>query len=142
MHHYYTSVAALQRKLRDLLTEELGFFSNGQQAIFVEPPAAPKGQVTGGCQCIITRYRNVLNAEPLLNEQGGESFEWFVVLTLHDLASENLAKYDAALTKMRHEFPLRRETSINWSDQALPQTTFRLAQYDVFDVESFNSVAQ
>jgi hypothetical protein len=131
VHPYIDNVKDLNLKLRELLSEELGVFGNGQPAIFVEPPAAPKGNVTGGVQCIINRYRNVLKAEPLLNDLGGEAYEWIVVITLYEINDETLLQFDNCIKKMRETFPLRRETVLPWGDKIYPMVTYRLAGYEI-----------
>jgi hypothetical protein len=129
---YIESVAELQRKLRDLLNEQLGVFANGKKSIFVEPPSAPKGSITGGVQCIITRYRNVSTVDNFGGGDGGENFEWIVSITAIDTSDAGLKKFDDAIAVMRENFPLRRETIMHWNDLAYPMVTYRLGSYSVY----------
>ena len=129
---YINSKKDLLTILKNLLADELGKFSNGQPAIYVEPPSVPKGQITGGVQCIIRRWRNVYSTEPLANGQINENFEWLVTITLFEVTDAGLLKFENVISKMRQRFPLKRETIMNWNDENYPQATYRLGNTEIF----------
>jgi len=109
--------------LRELLATELGTFSTGATAIWVEPPFAPtRGS---GLHCVIQRQPSMLSHKPNVGNQANQVYEWIVVLTA-DQSVESLSALDRAAQKIRSRFPRHREQVLPLVDGKLPQINFRI----------------
>jgi hypothetical protein len=124
--------AQLQSLLSTLLSTELGTFSTGQPAIWVEPPAVPQTLSTTGLQCIIERYdqQNGIG-DNLINNQESYTSDWVVILTSYDRTNVGLAKLDTAIDKIRRRFPKNRKRILPFTEDSYPQCTFLLQFYHV-----------
>ena len=131
----YSELLTIRNILEILLEDELGTFSDGQPAIYVEPPMLPQSLSCDGLQCIIKRYPNVLQTTQLLNNQGLQNSDWVVTLTLFDLSIQGYANLDSARDKIQRRFPRFRESVLipqsndsqpQFQDDVYPQITFRL----------------
>lgn len=109
--------------LRSLLAAELGTFSSGQTAIWVEPPFAPTRGT--GLHCVIQRQPSVLSSKPNPGNQVNQIYEWIVTLTVEQ-TNTGLAALDAACTKIRLRFPRHREAIAPLVDGKLPQAVFQI----------------
>lgn len=115
----------LNRQLRSLLTNQLGTFADGKQAIHVEPPQAPPIGV--GVHCYIQRQCVQLT---------NDTYQWRVDLVLHGgtgatpatkaVHETNLQKFDQAIALMRQKFPMRREVILPYREDLPPQMTFQI----------------
>jgi hypothetical protein len=113
----------LMAVLRILLAAELGTFSNGNPAIWVEPPFAPTRGA--GLHCVIQRQPSVLSSRTNPGNQANQIYEWIVTLTVEQ-TNDGLAAMDAACNKLRLRFPRHREIIAPLVDGKLPQATFQL----------------
>jgi hypothetical protein len=120
-----TAIADIRSVLTNLLSSELGIFTNGKPAIWVEPPQTPFGSVTG-LQCVIQRYQNLNTTKVLHNSQTAENFDWIIVLTQFDPTDNGMQKLDSAVTKIRLRFPRRRERIMPFRENAYPQVSYLL----------------
>jgi len=126
------TVAELRQAIADLLAEELGKYSNGQPAIWVEPPASPKGIVEGGLEVSILKMENILSSVLLLNNQQEERYEWIVTIkTTERLSLDEYSKFSSAVNKMRRFFPRRREIIAPFTEDQDLTATFRLSELRV-----------
>jgi len=125
MNSEITAIAPLRSILSTLLTNELGTFSSGKKAIWVEPPQVPAGTVTG-LQCVIERYSNLNTSTVLHNHQSAENFDWIIVLTQFDRTDGGIQKLDSAVQKIRQRFPRRRERILAFMENAYPQVSYLL----------------
>jgi hypothetical protein len=124
----------LRQAIADLLKEELGTFSNSQPAIWVEPPSAPKGAVSGGLEVVISRFKNVSSSTLMLNSQQEQRYEWVVFIkTNGDRTAAEYSKFNAAIDKMRQYFPRRRESISPFSETDNLIATFRLSELEVLN---------
>ena len=130
---YYPKVLDLRKKLEKILTPYLGRYGTNQLAIWVEPPSSPKLPVTGGLECIISRYKNTLNTELLLNNQSQDVIEWLVQLKTNERTLEIYTKMDAAIEAMRVTFPYRRETIGTFGESETLLATFRIPENIIFN---------
>ena len=130
--HIHTT-SELRSAIADLLKEELGTFANGLPSIWVEPPSTPKGNVSGGVEVSISRFKNVSSSSLLLNNQQLNSYEWIVVVKLGDRSTEGYSKFNSAIEKMRRYFPRRRETISPYSEEDNMIATFRLSELEVIN---------
>lgn len=131
----YGNLKTFREILETLLNTELGTFSTGEKAIWVEPPMLPQSLSCTGLQVVIKRYPNVLQTYQLINDQGFQNIEWVVALTQFDLSTQGFQKLDNARDKIHKRFPRFRETilipfsndsSPQFQDDVFPQITFRL----------------
>lgn len=130
---YYPKVLDLRRKLEKILTPYLGKYGETQLAIWVEPPSTPKLAVTGGLECTISRYKNTLSTELLLNSQSQDVIEWLVQLKTNERTNEIYAKMDAAIEAIRVTFPYRRETIGTFGETETLLATFRIPENIIFN---------
>ncbi len=122
----------LRQTLQALLADELGTFSNGQKAIWVEPPAVPQTLKVTGLQCIIERWDQQIGlSSNLLNNQTSYTSTWQVILTLYDRSPSELAKLDSAIDKIRRRFPRHQRRPIPIIDDVYPQVTFVLQFFHI-----------
>ena len=124
----------LRAVIVDLLAQELGTFGNGQPAVWVEPPSAPKGAVSGGLEVSIVRFKNVSSSSLMLNNQQEQRYEWVVsVKTTGDRTALEYSKFNSAIDKMRRYFPRRRESISPFSETDNLIATFRLSELEVLN---------
>ena len=124
----------LRAVIVDLLAQELGTFNNGQPAVWVEPPSAPKGAVTGGLEVSIGRFKNVSSSSLMLNSQQEQRYEWIVsIKTTGDRTPAEYSKFNSAIDKMRRYFPRRRESISPFSESDNLIATFRLSELEVLN---------
>jgi len=122
-----TTVKQLRDILSGLLSAEIGTFSNGATAYWVEPPTLPSNLTCSGLQCIINRQPSVRSSNANFNWQIEKNLDWIVTLTQFDRTEAGMKKLDAAITKMRLRFPRCRERIIGIEDDLIfPQVTFLL----------------
>jgi hypothetical protein len=113
----------LMTVLRNLLASELGTFSSGQSAIWVEPPFAPPRGT--GLHVVIQRQPQMLSHRPNHGSQANQIYDWVVVLTA-DASAAGLSAMDTAIQKIRSRFPRHREQILPLVDGKLPQANFQL----------------
>ena len=127
------AVPELRAAIVDLLAQELGAFGNGQPAVWVEPPSAPKGAVTGGLEVSIGRFKNV-SSSLILNNQQEQQYEWIVsIKTTGDRTPAEYSKFNSAIDKMRRYFPRRRESISPFSETDNLVATFRLSELEILN---------
>lgn len=131
------TVLELRNILTDLLAPELGQFAGGMPSIWVEPPAAPVGNITGGIECIISRHKQLLRSESLSSNQIYQNYDLVVTLVQFDLSESGSKKLDSAISKMRSSFPNHRERSLLYMDDAYPQVTFLINEHAVLNQQGF-----
>ena len=128
------TVPELRAAIVDLLAQELGAFGNGQPAVWVEPPSAPKGAVTGGLEVSISRFKNVSSSSLILNSQQEQRYEWIVsIKTTGDRTPAEYSKFNNAIDKMRQYFPRRRESISPFSEGDNLVATFRLGEEEILN---------
>lgn len=101
------TVKDLRDQIATLLAPELGTFSNGVAAIYVEEPVVPGNLSPTGLQCIIDRY-----SQPVT----GSLYRWTVTLTQFDKSPAGMVKLDSAIAKLRYRFPR------HWFGHSPPET--------------------
>lgn len=121
--------------LEELLKDEIGTLSNGDKAIWMEPPMLPQGLSCNGLQVVLKRYPNILQTAQYLNLQGFQNVEWIVTLTLFDLTPAGYKKLDSARDKIHRRFsrfresimiPFSNDSQPMFQDDTYPQITYRL----------------
>lgn len=123
----------LRAAIVNLLAQELGTFGNGQPAVWVEPPSAPKGAVTGGLEVSIGRFKNVSSSSLMLNNQQEQQYEWIVSIKTRDRTPAEYSKFNSAIDKMRRYFPRRRESISPFSETDNLVATFRLSELEILN---------
>lgn len=123
----------LRAAIVNLLAQELGTFGNGQPAVWVEPPSAPKGAVTGGLEVSIGRFKNVSSSSLMLNNQQEQQYEWIVSIKTGDRTPAEYSKFNSAIDKMRRYFPRRRESISPFSETDNLVATFRLSELEILN---------
>lgn len=133
-NNIHTNAPELRAVIVNLLSAELGTFSNGIPAVWVEPPSAPKGAISGGLEVSITKFKNVSSSSLLLNNQQEQRYEWIVVVkTTGERTALEYSKFSAAIDKMRRYFPRRRESISAYSELDNMIATFRLSELEVIN---------
>ena len=133
MPQHIHTVPELRQAIAKLLVKELGTFANNQPAIWVEPPSTPKGEVTGGVEISISRFKNVSSSSLMLNHQQEQRYEWIVVVKSNERTSEGYSKFNQAIEKLRQYFPRRRETISPFTENENLIATFRLGELEIIN---------
>ncbi len=125
-YNQYTDLKELVNTLKTLLKDELGTFSNGLPAIWVEPPGIPQDLSCNGLQVVIQRFKNPLQTLNLVNNQAFENFDWVIIITLYDRSLEQVDKLESAILKIRQQFPRNRRRINPYNEDFYPQVTVLL----------------
>jgi hypothetical protein len=114
-----TRLKALRDRVYGVLTPYLGQLKgSGFPAIWVDAGDAPAG--CDGLLCVIERQPVASNRTPA---SGGSlvAEDWAIRLQARDRSPPGLAKFDAAIEALQHEFPIHRSPSIPTQDGDYPQ---------------------
>lgn len=99
-----------------LLNDELGTFSGGVKAIWIEPPSAPS--TANGLMAVISRYSRQFSPD---------LYQWKLTLIQFDKSDQGVAALDRAINKVRRRFPSQRRDSIlDYRDESYPQASFSI----------------
>jgi hypothetical protein len=122
------NLTALMVELETLLADYLGVFSNGQIALWAEPPFIPPTLNCSGLQVVVGRWEENLQPQKACvgSAQAVQRNFWRVTLIGFDLSEEGLSKMDSAIAAIERRFPLHRKRSPETKEDAYPQVTFLL----------------
>lgn len=122
------TIDALMLELEILLGDYIGTFSNGQMALWAEPPYIPAKLSCSGLQVVVGRWNQDLQPQKACvgTTQVVQRKFWRVTLICFDLSEEGLSKMDSAIAAMERRFPLHRRRSSTIQEDAYPQESFLL----------------
>jgi hypothetical protein len=122
------NLTSLMIELETLLADYLGVFSNGQIALWAEPPFIPPTLNCSGLQVVVGRWEENLQPQKACvgSAQAVQRNFWRVTLIGFDLSEEGLSKMDSAIAAIERRFPLHRKRSPETKEDAYPQVTFLL----------------
>ena len=122
------TIDALTFELETLLLPYLGTFSDGQIALWAEPPYIPPKLSCSGLQVVVGRWNEDLQPQKACvgSAQAVQRKFWRVTLIGFDLSDEGLSKMDSAIAAIERRFPLHRRRSPATKEDAYPQVTFLL----------------
>jgi hypothetical protein len=122
------NLEALILELETLLTPYIGTFSNGQIALWAEPPFIPPTLDCSGLQVVVGRWTEDLQPQKACvgSAQAVQRKFWRVTLIGFDLSEEGLSKMDSAIAVIERRFPIHRMRSPATKEDAYPQVTFLL----------------
>lgn len=124
---------ALVSSLKTILKDQLGTYSNGQPAIWVEPPKISENLTCKGLEVVIQRYQNPLRTLNLINNQGFENFDWIITLTLYNNDPKSIVILDTAVDLIRRNYPRNRRRINPYHEDMYPQITILLNFSQVFN---------
>ena len=122
------TLPGLMEELETLLADYLGVFSNGQIALWAEPPKIPANLDCSGLQVIVGRWEEHLQPQKACvgSAQAIQRMFWRVTLVCFDDSEDGLAKMDGAIAAIQRRFPLNRMRSSELREDAYPQVSFLL----------------
>jgi len=122
------NLTALMEELETLLGDYLGEFSNGQIALWAEPPFIPTTLNCSGLQVVVGRWEENLQPQKACvgTAQALQRNFWRVTLICFDLTPEGLEKMDSAIAAIERRFPLHRKRSPETKEDSYPQVSFLL----------------
>jgi len=122
------NLESLMIELEDMLLPYLGEFSNGQIALWAEPPYIPATLTCNGLQVVVKRWNEDLQPQKacVATAQAVQRKFWRVTLIGFDLSEEGLSKMDSAIAAIERRFPLHRRRSPETKEDTYPQETFLL----------------
>jgi hypothetical protein len=122
------NLPALMEELETLLEPYLGRFSNGQIALWAEPPYIPAKLTCSGLKVVVGRWEENLQPQKACvgSAQAVQRNFWRVTLICFDLSGEGLEKMDSAIAAIERRFPLHRKRSPETKEDSYPQVSFLL----------------
>lgn len=122
------TIDALMLELETLLLPYLGTFSDGQIALWAEPPYIPPKLSCSGLQVVVGRWNEDLQPQKACvgSAQAVQRKFWRVTLIGFDLSDEGMSKMDSAIAAIERRFPLHRRRSPATKEDAYPQVSFLL----------------
>jgi hypothetical protein len=122
------NLTALMEELETLLGDYLGEFSNGQIALWAEPPFIPTTLNCSGLQVVVGRWEENLQPQKACvgTAQALQRNFWRVTLICFDLTPGGLEKMDSAIAAIERRFPLHRKRSPETKEDSYPQVSFLL----------------
>jgi hypothetical protein len=136
------NITALMEELETLLGDYLGTFSDGQIALWAEPPFIPPTLKCSGLQVVVGRWEENLQPQKACvgSAQAVQRNFWRVTLICYpqriggDLTPEDLEDMDSAIAAMERRFPLHRKRSPQTKEDAYPQVSFLLDKSSIINL--------
>lgn len=117
----------LRRILERVLANEIGTFSSGAKAFWIDPPRIPAALSCTGLLCRISRYE-LLNesTHSHSSQQAYQNFNWQLFLVQYDASSSGMAKMDRAKKAIEKTFPRHQQRVLESVSDVYPQIRFLL----------------
>jgi len=122
------SLPELMQELETLLADYLGTFSNGNIALWAEPPFIDAQLSCNGLQVVVGRYPEYLQPDKACvgSPQKLQRLFWRVTLVQFDPSVNGMTKLDGAIAAIERRFPLLRKRSPESREDRFPQVTYLL----------------
>ena len=120
------SAIELKQILEILLENEIGTFSTGQKAFWIERPYIPQEVTVSGVQCIVQREPVFISSQLVFPKQSIQSMAWKACLTLFSRDFQDEIKFESAKDKIRGFFPRHEERPYPRNELTYPAIDFLL----------------